>query len=651
MEEHKPEETLKAIPKKFYKNKRFIITALLLMGGGYLLYSIFSNDQENKYVFTEAVSGEITQVVDVTGTIKADPTIDLHFQKSGTIKDISVEKGDKVNQGDLLASLENESLELQIERQRANLQHARAQYNKTKAGAKYEEILIAQADLESAEASFDAALTEKENIKKINESNLNLASIEFKQAEQNKEAAYEEYLNTKDLAEKEIAKLDVEGEGTQEIALISAYKRVQTQLDSMFPVMQESLFLAEKTIGVRGTGFFLISQSNKTKIKNNYHAPANQAYALALDIYQSLPQNPSNEEIDEAMDATLNAADKILFLLSQLGYELEKLPYDRDDLNTLILEVSSQSTKLSTSIMNLRDTQTTILNIKTGSSEDIDTLKLTYKLQIDAAKSKYDSARNALSQAAHKIEQARNNAEIANKNADAFLSLKKAAVEVAKANLSLKRSPARDVDLAPLLANIAQAEIALKMAESEYRDSQLFAPIDGIITFIHGEKGENVALTETALKSFITLQSDNLIVRANVPETDVSKINKGDEVVMTIDAFDFTEKFDGEVVYIDPAETIVQGVIYYGIETAFTIEDERIKSGMTTNLDIITDKKTDILKIPIRALRYEDSIKYVEVLKNGEPEKVTVTTGVEGDQYVEITSGLEEGDKIITFIN
>lgn len=637
--------------KKFYKKKWFNITTLLLVAGAVLLYSLFFNEDESKYVFTEAVRGNIVQIVDVTGTIKADPTIDLHFQKNGTITEISVEKGDEVNKGDLLASLENETLELEIERQRANLQHARAQYNQAKAGAKYEEILIAQADLESAKASYDAAVTEKENIQKLNKGNLNLASIAFKQAEQNKEATYNEYLKTQELAEKEIAKLDTEGEGTQQIALESAYKRAQTQIDNIFPIMQESLFLAEKTIGVRGTGYFLISQSNKTKLKNNYHAPANTAYELALGIYQSMASDPSNDEVDETTNSALDAADKILLLLSQLGYELEKLPYDREDLNTLIFEVVTQSSKLSSTIMNLRDTQTTIRNLNTGSSEDIETLKLSYQLQIDTAENKYISAKNALTEAAHNLEQARNNAEIANKNADAYLSLQKAAVDVAKATLSLKKSPARDVDLAPLLAIITQADISLKMAEKEYRDSQLFAPIDGIVTFIHGEVGENVALTETALKSFITLQADNLIVRANVPETDITKINKGDEVEMTIDAFDFTEKFKGEVVYIDPAETVVQGVIYYGIETAFTVEDERIKSGMTTNLDIITNRKTDILKIPIRALRYEDSIKYVEVLKNGEPEKVTVTTGIESDQYVEITSGLQEGDKIITFIN
>lgn len=635
---------------KFYRKKWFIAALILLLAGAGFAYYWFSGDEGPDYVLAEAVKGDIIQIVDVTGTIKAEPTIELHFQKSGKVNEINVEEGVKVEEGDLLASLENKSLELETERQSANLQYARAQYNQTKAGAKYEEILISQADLKSAEASLDAALVEQQKTKELNGQNINLARIAYKQAEQNKESAYNEYLNTKELAEKELAKLDIGGTNTKTIALENAYKTAQTQLDTIFTSMQDSLFLVEGIIGVRGSGYALFPQSDKTRLKNDYHEPAENEYENALAIYQALPSDPTNDEVDVAVDEALNAADEILLLVSQTGFELESLPYDRTDLDSLIVQVSNQSSSLSNSILNLRDTESNIKNITTGTVQDVETLRLTQELKIDAALNSYETAKNALSEAAHNLEQAKTNAEVANKNADAQVALKQAAVDSAEATLALKKSPARDVDLAPLLANITQAEIALKIAEKEYRDSQLFAPIEGIVTFIHGEVGENIALTETALKPFVSLQAENLIVEANVPETDIIKIEKGDEVDMTIDAFDFTESFSGEVVYIDPAETVVQGVIYYGIETAFTIDDERLKSGMTTNLEIVTDKKTDIIKIPIRALRYEDSKKYVEVLKNGRPEKVTVTTGLESDQYVEITSGLKEGDKIVTFI-
>ncbi|HRY91202.1 MAG TPA: hypothetical protein P5229_02570, partial [Candidatus Gracilibacteria bacterium] len=100
----------------------------------------------------------------------------------------------------------------------------------------------------------------------------------------------------------------------------------------------------------------------------------------------------------------------------------------------------------------------------------------------------------------------------------------------------------------------------------------------------------------------------------------------------------------------DPAETVIQGVVYYQIKTAFDLKDARLKSGMTTNLDIVTAQKDNVLIIPARAVKYEDSIRYVEVLVDGKPKKTTIKTGLESDQDVEVTSGLKEGDKIITFV-
>lgn len=631
-------------------SKKSVKYGLIAVGVIVIAYFLFGKGEEAEYILAEATMGNITQTVSVTGTIKADPTINMHFQTGGKVKEILIEEGEKVNEDQLLATLENESLELEIDRNKANVDYAYAQYNQTKAGAKYEEILIAQAEVDSAQASYNAALVEVDNTGSISNSNIDLAGIAYKQAEDNRDTALKELEITTELAENEIAKLDLGGENIQTIALDSAYSKAQTNLSSLLTIMQNSMFLAEDIIGIRGSGFFLLTMSKKNRLELDYYNPANEKYEEALDLYQALPLDPTHEELDEVFASTTIAGDSILLLLTQLGTELENLPYSRTDLENLISEVSTKSTSLSNSLLTLKEAQTNILNIKTGSGSDIETLKLNYELQIDAAESRYNTAENALSEAAYNLDQAKLNAEIAVENATALVALKKAALDSAIAMLALKRSPARSVDLAPLLANISQAEIALKIAENQYKDSQIVAPIDGVITFIYGKIGENVSLSETALAAFLSLQADQLIVEANVPETDIVKLSKGDKVEMTIDAFDFTEKFSGSVIYIDRAETVIQGVTYYEIKTAFDLEEESLKSGMTTNLEIITDEKENVLIIPARAIKYEDSIRYVEVLSNGSPKKVVITTGLESDQYIEVTSGLKEGDKIVTFV-
>jgi RND family efflux transporter MFP subunit len=633
-----------------FLRKKYVKVVIGIIAVALAANYFFGGGEKVEYVIAEAIIDDIVQSVSVTGTIKADPSIDLHFQKTGKIKEILVEEGDFVIKDQLLASLENETLELEIARMQANLEYARANYNQTQAGAKIEEIQISEADVLSSQAAYDAALVEADNTEKIGWQNIDLAEIAYKQAEESADAAYEEYLNTKELAETEIANLELGGDSTQSIALDNTYKIAKTQLDTLFPTLQDSLFLAENTIGVRGSGYILLSQVNKNKLEMTYYVPAENNYNEALDSYQSLPSDPSNEELDTAIADALDAANSTLLLLSQIGFELEKLPYSRNDLEAKILEISNQASTLASPTLTLQESQNTITSLKAGSSQDIETLTLNYELQIDAAESKYNTAKNTLDEAGYNLDQAKLNAEIADKNTEALVALKKAAVDTAIASLALKKSPARSADLAPLAAQISQAEIALRMAEKEYRDSQLYAPLEAQVTFIYGEVGENISLTETSISPFVTLHSEDLLVEVNVPETDIVKIESGDPAEMTLDAFDFTEKFYGDVVYIDPAETVIQGVTYYKIKTAFSGEDERIKSGMTVNLEIETDRKSDVLVIPIRALKYEDSIKYVEVLRNGKPEKVEIKTGIENDQYVEILSGLNNGDKVITFV-
>jgi len=639
------------INEKMILSKKAVKYGAIAIALVVIAYFFLNNGEKQEYIVAEATMGNITQTVSATGSITADPTINMNFQKSGTIKDILINEGDSVTENETLATLKNDSLELEIERNKANVSYAYAQYNQTKAGAKYEEISIAQASVDSAKAAYNAAQIEVKNTKNISNSNIKLAKIAYKQAEANRDSALEEFNTTKSLLENEISKLDLDGDSnTQTIALNSAYSKTQTNLDTLITVMHDSMFLVEDTIGIRGTGFMLLPTHTKNRLKLDYYNPANEKYETTLLDYTNLSTSPTHDDLDKVFDSSIESANSILLLLTQLGTELENLPYSRTDLQNLILEVSTKTNSLSNSLIRLKDAQATILNIKTGSAQDIETLKLNYKLQIDAAENKYKDAKNALSTSAFNLEQAKTNAQTAIENATAMEALKKAALDSATATLALKKSPARDVDLAPLLANISKAEIALKIAENNYKDSQLIAPINGIVTFIYGKIGENVSLTGSAISPFLAIQSDKLIVEANVPETDIVKIKKGDKVEMTIDALDFTEKLHGSVIYIDPAETVIQGVVYYQIKTAFDLKDDRLKSGMTANLDIITDEKKNILIIPTRAIKYDNDTRYVEVLKNGSPKKVVITTGLESDQYVEITSGLKEGDKIVTFV-
>ena len=105
------------------------------------------------------------------------------------------------------------------------------------------------------------------------------------------------------------------------------------------------------------------------------------------------------------------------------------------------------------------------------------------------------------------------------------------------------------------------------------------------------------------------------------------------------------------MIKIEPAETIIQGVVYYKVTVGFDEPDERMKSGMTANVDIITETKENVLAVPQGAVLAKDGQKMVRILEGKDIKEVKVETGIRGSRgEIEILSGLKKGDRVITFI-
>ena len=122
---------------------------------------------------------------------------------------------------------------------------------------------------------------------------------------------------------------------------------------------------------------------------------------------------------------------------------------------------------------------------------------------------------------------------------------------------------------------------------------------------------------------------------------------------MTLDALPADEKLSARVFEIEPASTVIQDVVYYKIKLKLDAQDERLKNGMSADIDIRSAEKENALVVPQRAIKIEGTEKFVEVLKdakNNITERKKIITGLEGDEgSVEVKSGLEEGDEVVTF--
>ncbi len=197
-------------------------------------------------------------------------------------------------------------------------------------------------------------------------------------------------------------------------------------------------------------------------------------------------------------------------------------------------------------------------------------------------------------------------------------------------------------------AVVANARLAYEQSELNLAKATLKAPINGTITEITNKKGE-VLGSGTIKESFAKMISNDLLIEARVPESDILKLKESMKANFALDALSEDEKFGAEIIEISPAGTANQDVISYTVKFRADKVDPRFKAGMTANLDIRTAEKNGVLRIPLRAIKNEGEQKYVEILKeNNQPEKVEITTGLEGDEgMVEIKSGLTEGEKVV----
>lgn len=187
--------------------------------------------------------------------------------------------------------------------------------------------------------------------------------------------------------------------------------------------------------------------------------------------------------------------------------------------------------------------------------------------------------------------------------------------------------------------------------QKQLKKNIVYAPIDGIITKKYLEVGEMAS----SAAPIVTISGEKgFEIRADIPESDIDKVKIGQRGEATFDAFASDDIFYFVVSEIEPAATVIQDVVYYKVTFKIEKEDSRIKSGMSTDIDILTAEKKSVLAIPNQAIRNDEGNKYVEILETKDDKKVLkrveIKVGLRGDNgMTEIISGINEGDEVVTF--
>jgi len=215
-------------------------------------------------------------------------------------------------------------------------------------------------------------------------------------------------------------------------------------------------------------------------------------------------------------------------------------------------------------------------------------------------------------------------------------------------NLSSTQTAASQIQITA--RNITQAEsqlqlsrINLDLVNLDITNSIIYAPYDGVVLSSAFKQGEYAGPGVPA----ISVISSIFIIKAEVNETDIVNLKVGQDVVIKLDAY-FENEFEGKITEISPISTNIGGVVSFELIVKPDAINVPLLYGLSASLDIVTSSVEDVLYVPIQSVFEEDGKSYVNVPgENDEVEKVEVTTGIYNFDFIEIRSGLSEGDTIL----
>ncbi len=231
--------------------------------------------------------------------------------------------------------------------------------------------------------------------------------------------------------------------------------------------------------------------------------------------------------------------------------------------------------------------------------------------------------------------------------------------DYAKLNMERQKSlleqnyiPRQTFDLAENSFKIAEAQLKQAEANAEVAKVQLsytsiYALTSGVIASVSTQEGETV-MAGLAAPTFVNIiDLTRLEVQVYVDETDIGKIQIGQEATFTVDTYSDTD-FKGTVTAIYPKAVIQDNVVNYIVVVEISdFMDKILRPEMTATVTIQLETKKDVIAVPSRAIIRERGERFVAVIENGTRISKKIKTGWYDSNYTEVVEGLIEGETVL----
>ena len=173
--------------------------------------------------------------------------------------------------------------------------------------------------------------------------------------------------------------------------------------------------------------------------------------------------------------------------------------------------------------------------------------------------------------------------------------------------------------------------------------------ISGLILDVPVKVGNSVTMSNTfndGTTIATVANMDDLIFDGNIDETEVGRLHIGLPVRITVGALQEVS-FDAALEYIAPKATESNGTNLFEIKASVKVpEGVTIRSGYSANAEIVLDKAEDVVTLPESAIEWEGDSTFVYVPAGADWEKRPVTVGISDGVTVEVSSGLQAGEKV-----
>jgi ABC exporter DevB family membrane fusion protein len=233
--------------------------------------------------------------------------------------------------------------------------------------------------------------------------------------------------------------------------------------------------------------------------------------------------------------------------------------------------------------------------------------------------------------------------------------MSQAKLESARQNYKLIMAPPRFEDVAAAQAQVDLYRAQLAQAQDNYDHTFVRSPVDGVVVKRYMNPGESISY-ESLFQPIVSVSdTTRLMVRAEIDETDIGKIQIGQRAEIRCDAFP-GQTFYGRVVRIsgglgkkkiqtdNPTEKVDTDVLESFVEVD---PGSPLRVGLRVDVYVQLARKDNMLIVPLRALERTDSLFLVRVKTATGLRTQTIGRGAQDGVNVEVTDGLKEGDVVV----